>query len=298
MPMRQHRIDGARSAVLCDTGHRKSSANDSGASPPSPVVPDAYPHIQDVTGENGQIVAVFSGKGGIGRTWFSIALSQTLALMKNRTLLVDADLRLANVDVQLGLSPRTDIGDVVERGARLAYVAVPFGTEDLDIVAGRSGTGWQHPLAADQLDALGSDLTESATRYHHIIMDLGAGMGRIVRHMVERAHTVFLLVNPEPTALCDAYASLRWLIGGDGHRDVRIVVNSADSRQAGIITYNALRMACEGLLSKSPKLAGVVRYDPCVPEAIRRQDSLLDTFPNCLAVEDVRVIADKLASNG
>ncbi|NQW11842.1 MAG: AAA family ATPase [Alphaproteobacteria bacterium] len=241
-----------------------------------------------------RIIAVAAGKGGVGKTWFSISLSHALALQHRNVLLFDADLRLANVDVQLGLNPAHDIADVLTGQHTLKDVALAYGDDLFDVVAGRSGIGWLAKLPAKELNALGRTLADTAQRYDHMILDTGAGVGRIVRKMTGNAGVVLLLINADPTSIVDTYVSLKVALAGRPASDVRIVVNAADSLRDGIKTYEALRRACEGFLGKSPPLAGVIRYDPCVPEAIRQQASLLDVYPASMAATDVQVIARRL----
>lgn len=238
-----------------------------------------------------RIIAVASGKGGVGKTWFSVTLSHALARAQRRVLLFDGDLRLANVDVQLGLIPRHDIADVVTRRHALKDVALSYGDGVFDIVPGRSGMGWVAGLSARDLNGLGDTLTDATRRYQHVVIDTGAGVGRIVRKMTGNAGIVLLVVNTEPTTIVDTYTSLRVLLKGRPASDIRIVVNSADDLRAGMKTYEVLRRACEGFLEKSPPLAGIIRHDPCVVDATRRQTSLLDCHPNCQAAKDVHAIA-------
>lgn len=98
-----------------------------------------------------RIIAVTSGKGGVGKTWFSITLSHILTLLQRRVLLFDADLRLANVDVQLGLTPRHDIADLLTGGYTMDDVALTYGDGLFDVAAGRSGNG-----VADQVVGRGA----------------------------------------------------------------------------------------------------------------------------------------------
>ena len=163
-----------------------------------------------------------------------------------------------------------------------------------DVAAGRSGMGWLTKLSAAELDALGHSLVKTAQRYEHVIIDTGAGVGRVVRKMTGNAGTVLLLVNAEPTTIVDTYACLKVILKGRPASDVRVVVNSADDLRSGLKTYEALRRACEGFLGKCPPLAGVIRRDPHVAEAIREQTSIVSIHPKTKAVEDIQVIARRL----
>src|SRR3954454_17646688 len=152
------------------------------------------------------IVAVASGKGGVGKTFFAITLTHALTMRGRRTLLFDGDLGLANVDVQLGLMPNRDLGGVIAGRVTLGQAKTPFALGGFDIIAGRSGAGSLAALAPSRLAVLGSDLAELAKSYDYVVMDLGAGVDRMVRQLASSAGTRLVVVTAEPTSLTDAYA--------------------------------------------------------------------------------------------
>ena len=254
---------------------------------PSNVRPPAAP-------KGPSTIAVASGKGGVGKTWFAITLAHALARASRNVLLFDGDLGLANVDIQLGLMPNQDLGDVLAGRLSLQQAATPFGPGGFDIIAGRSGCGRLATLPPTRLQQISDDLQRMGDRYDHIILDLGAGVERTVRQLVRGVGNLIVVTTDEPTALTDAYAFIK-LSQIDRHQGpIAIVINMASSRRDGERTYNALRKACEGFLKISPPLLGIVRRDTRVREAIRSQSSLLTRFPNTEAATDVGSIAVRL----
>jgi flagellar biosynthesis protein FlhG len=241
------------------------------------------------------IVAVASGKGGVGKTWLAITLAHALARLGRRTLLFDGDLGLANVDIQLGLMPDYDLGGVLAGRLSLAQATLPFDAGGFDIVAGRSGCGRLSGVPPARLASLGQDLVATAARYDHVILDLGAGLERTVRELTRLAGRCVVVTTDEPTSLTDAYAFIKIAYLQSAGADMRIVVNMANSAREGERTYGALLRACESFLRISPPLLGVIRRDPKVREAIRSQTGLLTRFPNCAAAADVEAVATKLA---
>ncbi len=239
-------------------------------------------------------IAVASGKGGVGKTWFAITLAHALAQVGRRVLLFDGDLGLANVDIQLGLMPDQDLGDVLAGRLALHQVATRFSAGGFDIIAGRSGCGRLATLPPTRLHQISEDLQRLSSRYDHIILDLGAGVERTVRQLVRGADSLIVVTTDEPTALTDAYAFIKLSQMDRPHGQTGIVVNMASSRRDGERTYHALRKACEGFLKISPPLLGIVRRDARVREAIRSQSSLLTRFPNTDAATDVGSIASRL----
>ena len=256
-------------------------------------VPTLAPRpVQRPKGRN--VVAVASGKGGVGKTWFSITLTHALARAGQRALLFDGDLGLANIDIQLGLMPKYDLGAVVTGRLTLNQAAVRFGDGGFDIIAGRSGSGSLANIPLSRLQLLSEDLSLLACAYDRVVLDLGAGVEKTVRALASNAGVVAVVITDEPTSWTDAYAFIKLTHVERPGTDMRIVVNMANSIREGERDYNKLLKACESFLKVSPPLAGVIRRDIKVRDAIRNQTPLLTRSPSSDAATDVEAIAAKL----
>jgi flagellar biosynthesis protein FlhG len=242
------------------------------------------------------MTAIASGKGGVGKTWFAITLTQALARKNQRALLFDGDLGLANVDIQLGLMPKQDLGGVIAGRLTLNQAATNYTEGGFDVIAGRSGSGSLANIPLSRLQLLTDDLVLLAGAYDKVILDLGAGVEKTVRMLAETAATVLVVCTDEPTSLTDAYAFIKVMHMERPGQDLRIVINMANSVREGERTFATLKKACEGFLKFSPALAGVVRRDPKVRDTIRNQTPLLVRSPNTEAAQDVEAIAEQLMS--
>jgi flagellar biosynthesis protein FlhG len=243
----------------------------------------------------GRFVAVASGKGGVGKTWLAITLAHALARVGRRVLLFDGDLGLANVDIQLGLMPARDLGSALAAGDDPTSVASFYAPGGFAIAAGRSGAADLAGLPAEQADRIIAALLSATTRYDMVLADLGAGIDQAVRRFAAAADCLLVVATDEPTSLTDAYAVVKLhaadcrVLGGAG--ECRIVINQAATHAAGARSYATLARASAAFLGSTPRLAGVVRRDDRVREAIRRQIPLLTRSPACPAAVDVEHIA-------
>lgn len=249
------------------------------------------------------LLAVASGKGGVGKTWFSITLAQAFAFSGERALLIDGDLGLANVDVQLGIDPKTDIAAFVagriELGAATQSVQGGAGAMGgFDVIAGRSGSGALADLPSDVAGRIAIAALSLAARYDRIVLDLGAGVHSNILRMAAMSPRQVIVVTDEPTSLTDAYAFIKLVRQIKREAEPCIVVNLAENRGEGAKTYQALAQACDAFLKFKPALLGVIPRDPRVRDAIRMQMPLLSRAPQSAAAEAVSRIAQEIQRGG
>ncbi len=249
---------------------------------------------QHPDGPGANIIALASGKGGVGKTLLSISLCHAFSKAGRRVLLFDGDLGLANVDVQLGLTPTRDLAAVIAGKVSMKHALTRFEDGQFDVLAGRSGTASLAALPSERLQGLRSGLLDIAPDYDRVLIDLGAGVDRTVRFMASTAATVLVVTTEEPTALTDAYAFIKLAQAAGTAGAIRLVINQATSQAEGERTYGTLLKACQNFLKLEPPLAGVVRRDSKVREAIRHQTSVLTRYPTSDAAADIEALARSL----
>ena len=242
---------------------------------------------------NSNIIAIASGKGGVGKTWVSVTLAHLVARTGRKTLLFDGDIGLANVDVQLGISPARDLSEVFHSGAKLRDVITPYAA-NLDIIAGRSGSGNLSTLNAQALANLRDQLGKLSDSYDFVFIDLGAGIEEHVRSLAAISGRCIVVVTDEPTSLTDAYAFIKLCVTSGQPSAVDVIVNQASSLKEGEKTFASLSKACVNFLKFAPPCLGVIRKDGKVRESIRKQTSIITHAPHCTAATDAATIAIKL----
>jgi len=240
------------------------------------------------------IIAIASGKGGVGKTWVSSTIAHVFANSGRKSLLFDGDIGLANVDVQLGINPAVDLSDVFSGKATLTQAITHFTEGGFDIIAGRSGSGGLANLSVDKINALSRELNELAKSYDVVLLDLGAGIESQVQAMAQLASRCLIVITDEPTSLTDAYAFIKILRLQNQDINIQIIVNMAENQREGLKTYNAIQNACESFLKFTPRLAGTIRRDPKVKDSIRAQTPILLKNTKSMAAADVAALAVKL----
>ena len=240
------------------------------------------------------IIAIASGKGGVGKTFLSSTMSHFFSNSGRKVLLFDGDIGLANVDVQLGLAPEVDLSDVFSGKCSLAQAITHYEEGNFDIIAGRSGSGGLANLSGERIAELSTDLEALAKDYDLILLDLGAGIEQQVQALAKLASKCLVVVTDEPTSLTDAYAFVKLLRMQADSPEVQVIVNMAENNREGMKTFGALKNACENFLKYAPKLTGVIRRDPKVKKTIQQQKPLLTTAPKSLASTDIAAITVKL----
>ncbi|MFZ4601683.1 MAG: MinD/ParA family protein [Caulobacterales bacterium] len=246
------------------------------------------------------VIAIASGKGGVGKTWFSTTLACTWGRQNRRTLLVDGDLGLANVDVQLGIRPKSDLSAVLRGWIDLEAAVTPVNggpskQGGFDLLPGHSGSGALANVSMEDVAGIVAGLATLAFHYDRVILDLAAGVDAQTIRLAGSADRVVVVTTEEPTALTDAYAFIKVLRLHRPEATPSIVVNMADKRLTGRRIYDQLAKACETYLGVRPPLAGIIVRDAAVPDCIRAQTPLTIRNPGAPALDDVIRIAEQIA---
>ena len=264
----------------------------------SPTNPPASPPAR-----RARILAVTSGKGGVGKTFVSANLAAALARRGERVLVLDADLGLANLDVVLNLFPKITLHDVFTGKARLedAVLPAPGGFSVLLAGSGMVEYSRMTPEVRDQLQKV---ISEVAPKFDDVLLDTGAGISDVVLYTISLATAVIVVATPEPTSMTDAYATIKVLATTQQRRDIRLVVNQVGRVGEGRAIRNQLQLVVdrfvtpmlpEGMAAPSLELIGEVPLDPSVREAVQKRRLLVEMLPGSAAARGVEAIAAKIA---
>jgi len=239
-------------------------------------------------------IAVASGKGGVGKTSFVINLALSLVNSGQRTVIFDADLGLANVDVMLGLSPKFDIRHVLNGEVQLKDIV--FSTEyGFDVIPASSGVQELTNLSSEQKLLLKSQMEEVFKKYDYLIFDASAGISENVLFFLVLAGERIVISTPEPTSIADAYALVK--VGYKKHKikDFYLVVNMVKDEIEGKRVYQQILYVLEKFLPEV-KLSylGSIPFDECVRKAIKSQVPYLKVCPESSVSDKLKAITLKL----
>ena len=239
---------------------------------------------------NARVIAVTSGKGGVGKTNFTVNLAIALRAVGSRVMILDADLGMANVDIVLGSSSKKYLLNLLEDDMDLADVLVhgPYG---VDFIPGGSGIEKAQTLDDDKQKILLRKLAGVGALADIILIDTGAGLGKNVMDFILAADEVLLVTTPEPTSLTDAYAVMKAYSRYAENPNLQLVVNRIYDERESREVAEKLQQTAGRFLHLDVGCLGYVYEDASVLRAVRRQTPFVVASPDSIAARCIRAMA-------
>jgi len=240
-----------------------------------------------------QVIAITGGKGGVGKTTVSVNLAVALAESGRNTLLLDADLGLANVDVLLGLTPRFTLADVVDGRCGIEDTILE-GPHGLAVVPAASGRRRMAELGAAEHVGLVRAFSELKRDLDVMIVDTAAGISDSVLTFAQAAQEVIVVVCNEPASITDTYALIKLLSHERGVKRVQVLPNMVRSLAEGRELFNKLVRVTDRFLDVTINLLSAVPHDDWMRRAIQRQQPVVDAYPSSPSARALRSVAQRI----
>ena len=237
-----------------------------------------------------RVIAVASGKGGVGKTNVSVNLGISLCKLGNRVLLMDADMGLANVDIMLGLQTRYNLSHVLDGEKTLKEIIVE-GPGGLKIIPAASGVRRMAQLNALENAGIINAFSELSDELDVLIVDTAAGIADSVVSFCRAAQEVVVVVTDEPASITDAYALIKVLSRDYQVGRVRLLANMSRSEQHGRQLYSKLARVCDQFLDVSIDYLGTIPFDHDLRDAVQKQSPVTISYPNSVSAKAFREVA-------
>ncbi len=245
-----------------------------------------------------KVIAVTSGKGGVGKTNIVGNLAVAMSRKGKRVVIIDADVGLANIDIVFNLRPEYNIRHVVSSEKSLDQVMIKT-HHGIGIIPGGSGFADLTQLNEGEKLTLLSEFETLADKADIIFVDTGAGISSNVLYFNAASDECMVVATTEPTSITDAYALMKVMSQKYGAQNFKLLVNMADSEKDAKRVYASLSNALDKFLKNVVlEYTGYIPFDRQLQRAVQKRGLLLDEFPDSMASRAVETIASTLLRDG
>ncbi|TCP58839.1 flagellar biosynthesis protein FlhG [Tumebacillus sp. BK434] len=237
---------------------------------------------EETQAPNTRVITITSGKGGVGKSNFTLNYALGLAQQGKRVVILDADVGFGNIDVLMGVTPKKTLADLIRKEATLKDI-LETGPCDIKFIAGGSGFQDLLDIKPEQYEYLLEQLGELQGFADYVLIDTGAGLNAQTLQLILASDDVYVVLTPEPTAITDAYALIKMVVNRERGTRIQLVINRAQSVPEGKETAEKIRLVAERFLAVEIPTLCVLLDDPNVTKSVRRQVPFLLAYPNGLA---------------
>ena len=242
---------------------------------------------------NARVIAVTSGKGGVGKTNIVANLGYAFSRLGQKVLILDADMGLGNLDVLLGLAPKYNLSHVIMGEKSISEIIVE-GPGHMLILPASSGIQELTQLTQSQKIQILKELDKMIDSVDIFLIDTAAGISSNVMDFNVTAHEIIVVVSPEPTSITDAYALMKVLSLKYAEKCCKVIVNQAGTSQQGREVFRQLNLVAERFLDMTIDYLGSVLFDANITKGVKNQKLVSDLYPDARASKCFSDLARKI----
>lgn len=233
------------------------------------------------------VIAFTSGKGGTGKTFITVNTAYILSKLRRKVLVIDLDANLSNVNIILNIKPSASVYDFFINRSLLEDTIYQY-EPMLHFIFGESGKVDHPELMANNVNALFEAIKKLSYKYDYIFLDTGSGAGEGVLSILSNSDYIFLVTNPEPTSIMDAYVIIKLLNKGFVRNKKLVIVNRCSGLAEGNNAFENLNKASSHFLREKLDLLGIVEYSPDVNRSILSQELFVAKYPNTKVMQQIK----------
>ncbi|KQL35530.1 MinD/ParA family protein [Psychrobacillus sp. FJAT-21963] len=242
----------------------------------------------------GRSIAVVSGKGGVGKSNFSMNFTTMLSSLGKKVVLIDMDIGMGNIHILLGKTVQTNLKDYLVGDASIDEVLFE-GPNNLQYISGGSGLSgvmeWNEGMFTRLIEAF--EFLQK--NYDYIVFDMGAGATNQTLDLLVSVDDIIVISTAEPTSITDAYSMMKFIYYKDPDKNFFLLCNRAFSEEEGIDTVSRLKLAMSKFLSKEVFLLGSLPEDPVVRKAVKEQVPFSILYPEAEITKKLRMIVNRFS---
>ncbi|WP_416150932.1 MinD/ParA family protein [Salipaludibacillus sp. HK11] len=246
---------------------------------------------------NTKVIAVVSGKGGVGKSNFVVNFSLGLQNSKKRVLIIDLDIGMANIDILLGQTSTYSIVDMIQKEMSI-WSVIENGPSGLSYIAGGSGLADIFEMDSGKADFFYRQIESLTKEFDYIFFDMGAGVTSSSFHFLLSSHEVILVTTPEPTSITDAYGMVKYINLKEPELPISMIVNRARSTKDGKHTSQNVLNVTKRFLNKDIRFLATLPDDEVVWKAVRAQQPFYLYAPRSKASQAIQKAVDRYLLDG
>ncbi|ANE47555.1 cobyrinic acid a,c-diamide synthase [Paenibacillus swuensis] len=239
-----------------------------------------------------KVITVTSGKGGVGKSNFTLNFALALQTKGYQVLIFDADIGMANIDVLMGVSSKYNLYHLLKREKSIHEI-IHTGPYGLQFIAGGSGFNDLLSLSQEEIDYFASQVELLNGTVDYIIFDTGAGLSKETLKFIVAAQETIVVTTPEPTSITDAYAIIKMVHSMEYEVDYRLIINRVTDWKEGQHTSDKIRLVAKKFMDLDIPTLGYVLDDPNVSKSVKRQIPFSIAYPGSSASKNIQEIADR-----